>query len=64
MLEITEPSIAGDAGVAHDVLIDLRRRGLGKAIDDFGAGHATLPASLGMRVIAEGVADAATRASL
>jgi EAL domain-containing protein (putative c-di-GMP-specific phosphodiesterase class I) len=101
VLEITETSIAGDAGVAHDVLIDLRRRGLGIALDDFGAGHASLlelarhpfsdlkidrslirsvatepqsrtiveaivglAAKLGMRVIAEGVEDEATRASL
>jgi EAL domain-containing protein (putative c-di-GMP-specific phosphodiesterase class I) len=42
VLEVTETSIASDASVAHEVLGELRRRGLAVALDDFGAGHASL----------------------
>jgi EAL domain-containing protein (putative c-di-GMP-specific phosphodiesterase class I) len=42
VLEVTETSIANDANVAHGVLTELRGRGLRVALDDFGAGHASL----------------------
>jgi EAL domain-containing protein (putative c-di-GMP-specific phosphodiesterase class I) len=42
VLEVTETSIASDASVAHGVLTELRDRGLRVALDDFGAGHASL----------------------
>jgi EAL domain-containing protein (putative c-di-GMP-specific phosphodiesterase class I) len=42
VLEVTETSVASDASVAHGVLTELRDRGLRLALDDFGAGHASL----------------------
>jgi EAL domain-containing protein (putative c-di-GMP-specific phosphodiesterase class I) len=42
VLEVTETSIASDSSVGHDVLAELRERGIRLALDDFGAGHASL----------------------
>jgi EAL domain-containing protein (putative c-di-GMP-specific phosphodiesterase class I) len=42
VLEVTETSIASDSIVGNEVLVELRRRGIRLALDDFGAGHASL----------------------
>ena len=42
MLEITETAVMTDPARSHDVMVALRRLGVGLAIDDFGTGHSSL----------------------
>jgi len=42
VLEVTESTINGDSGTAHQVLHELRGLGVRVAIDDFGTGYSTL----------------------
>ncbi|AXV09031.1 diguanylate cyclase/phosphodiesterase (GGDEF & EAL domains) with PAS/PAC sensor(s) [Euzebya pacifica] len=42
VLEITETAVMSDPARSHDVMVALRRLGVGLAIDDFGTGHSSL----------------------
>ncbi len=42
VVEVTETSVSADQVVAHTVLAALRARGMRVALDDFGAGHASM----------------------
>ncbi len=42
VLEVTETSVSADQVAAHAVMLGLRERGMRLALDDFGAGHASM----------------------
>ncbi len=41
-LEVTERTLIGEPALARDILLDLRSRGIGVALDDFGVGYSSL----------------------